>query len=74
MESVLQGDPFGQVGPGPGMGFPGDQATAVLYPLAKVTMISLLLAHSSRPPLLFRGAALSPLGPGPFGKILGFSY
>ena len=59
--SAAQGDPPGQGGPRPGARFPGDQATTVLYPAAKITVIH--LAHSIAPPLHLRGPMLWLLVP-----------
>lgn len=47
-------------------------AAAIFFPLAKIVMIVLLLAHSLRPPLLFRGVAFPHLGPAPLGTCCGF--
>lgn len=59
--SAPPGDPPEQGGPRPGVCFPGGQATAVLYPAAKITVVC--PAHSIAPLLLLRGPVLWLLGP-----------
>lgn len=61
MGSAPAGHPPGQRGPRPGVCFPGGQATAVLYPAAKITVVC--PAHSIAPLLLLRGPVLWLLGP-----------
>lgn len=61
MGSAPAGHPPGQRGPCPGVCFPGGQATAVLYPAAKITVVC--PAHSIAPLLLLRGPVLWLLGP-----------